>query len=890
MFHYYNFTLSTGTGEWKRGSTLNEVTCLLPKTAHTITSGEVSAYSLVPTNGRAYNVALTYDEETETYDDTSALTDFYTACQTVMNDSAFKYGLPLLVADTVGVYKKYISSGTADITESDDVWISDQDLYAYPISFWTDEQGKLRGNVLIYNRRYHIGFTTEGASNLMIPKDVVNVIGAKSLSDEQSTYSLTVKTDLLPYVIGLKSSLSDDDSSIFDTVGAACNIFALMCPVNIYSNYDEESSILTEYSYFAFPVTMDEKPLDALPILDNDYFSGAYYGYSGLSSLESWYSFLTGSPRKNVPRYTIKDNYFDLGWVDESSKRQSGSDSNNTLIQWYVNYQPGTSILYLMESLYGSDEALLEAINDSSDGWVGIETDDITIMAQFLTGTSQLYMKATKIVSGDITISANVGCLQSNNLITYKRITEEDSSAADPVMFAPFNNSSIVGSGVSCVVSVEYANQSWSQSLESGNGAYTVFFIQASTAYVSQESDENFFTHEISGRTYHYATSTYAIHNNETDAKTADVYDVAMEVTTDTDYSISEWEDNWGKIIETVNSDNDDSSDDKGTGDRDGSSDDVTTSRNNLNLVDAGTTTYTTTLGNIKKINNFLNDNDAWSALTNDKAVMMESVVSVKAVAHPGSTIGGGSDTIIIGGINTEAVGKAATKQNYDYTVGSIKVSEYYGSFLDYGQYTTIKLYLPFAGLIPLDTNLVMGKTLTVTATLDIIAGSLTYHVIVDSVPIHEVVANCSYDIPLTATDYRGLITGALNLATSTLFAGGSTATANPIGLASGSVGTINGALNMMGSIHGDKTRTGSFGGAAGFNSYNVCYLMISRPTLKKPSTYESMIGKPLNASYKLSSVSGFTTITDIKLSSVPYITDSEANELRTIIAEGIYL
>lgn len=58
-----------------------------------------------------------------------------------------------------------------------------------------------------------------------------------------------------------------------------------------------------------------------------------------------------------------------------------------------------------------------------------------------------------------------------------------------------------------------------------------------------------------------------------------------------------------------------------------------------------------------------------------------------------------------------------------DYDCGSVSVDEKYGNLLDYNPYTSIRIYLPFIGFEDLDVDMVMGHTLSIVYTVDVLSG-----------------------------------------------------------------------------------------------------------------------------------------------------------------------
>lgn len=64
------------------------------------------------------------------------------------------------------------------------------------------------------------------------------------------------------------------------------------------------------------------------------------------------------------------------------------------------------------------------------------------------------------------------------------------------------------------------------------------------------------------------------------------------------------------------------------------------------------------------------------------------------------------------------------------YSTESYLIPNYYNNYADYKGYTTIKLYLPFIGNVDLDPNLIVGKYITITTSIDILSGTAKYDIL----------------------------------------------------------------------------------------------------------------------------------------------------------------
>ena len=77
-----------------------------------------------------------------------------------------------------------------------------------------------------------------------------------------------------------------------------------------------------------------------------------------------------------------------------------------------------------------------------------------------------------------------------------------------------------------------------------------------------------------------------------------------------------------------------------------------------------------------------------------------------------------------------------------------------FGSFLDYPPYTSVSIYIPFIGIVPIDGNMVVGRTIRLYGAVDVIAGTIHYNVFVltpkkEQSLIGSYEGKCGVDIPL---------------------------------------------------------------------------------------------------------------------------------------------
>ena len=235
------------------------------------------------------------------------------------------------------------------------------------------------------------------------------------------------------------------------------------------------------------------------------------------------------------------------------------------------------------------------------------------------------------------------------------------------------------------------------------------------------------------------------------------------------------------------------------------------------------------------------------------------------------------------------------SNQFKEISCGSVTISEYYGNYLDYNPYTRLTLFLPFVGEVQLDPDEVMNETVYVDYTVDCLTGEFVAFVSTSTKVLSQYQGNCASQVPTTSADYSRLNSAMLQAAIGAVgaVAGLATGGGAVAGLAAAGAmaqGAASTALNIMNSKV-NHSHSGALGGAPGFMGVQTPYLIIHRARQSVPYDANKFKGYPANANMKLSDLEGcgFTTVREIKLDNYPF-TEAEAEELRTILGNGIYL
>lgn len=122
----------------------------------------------------------------------------------------------------------------------------------------------------------------------------------------------------------------------------------------------------------------------------------------------------------------------------------------------------------------------------------------------------------------------------------------------------------------------------------------------------------------------------------------------------------------------------------------------------------------------------------------------------------------GESREIKIGSWTSDIDMKPVLSQWYTHNCGTIRINEYWGSALDYAPNTKISMFLPFIGSVSLNTDEVMGRTISLKYNIDLLSGQCVAMIAIDDSVWYQFTGECSVSIPLTASDWSRIYTAAM--------------------------------------------------------------------------------------------------------------------------------
>lgn len=327
----------------------------------------------------------------------------------------------------------------------------------------------------------------------------------------------------------------------------------------------------------------------------------------------------------------------------------------------------------------------------------------------------------------------------------------------------------------------------------------------------------------------------------------------------------------------------------------------------------------------------------------------MQAIIGFNLV--PVSVPDGGTEEFALMYIGTGVMMTVAANQFVDVDCGTYKLERYYGSALDQSPYTKIHCFLPYIGTVRLNTDEVMGATLSVKYRVDIVTGSCVAMVLVDGNVLYQYSGHCAINIPVSSADFSSYVSAAINVAktagmgiaagaagaaigaaVASIEAGQASATmASTTELATisgtNSISTYGGSSssgtpyipspnsylfehppvgptspvsyaglspqnisNTVSQVAGGKPNiehSGSFSGNSGYLGVRRPFLIIERPNMCLPENYQSLNGYPAMITMELGTCKGYTRVQQVQLTEMT-ATNPEQAEILSLLKGGV--
>lgn len=344
-----------------------------------------------------------------------------------------------------------------------------------------------------------------------------------------------------------------------------------------------------------------------------------------------------------------------------------------------------------------------------------------------------------------------------------------------------------------------------------------------------------------------------------------------------------------------------------------------------------------TELANLRSWMNSINVPEGFDPM--QQIIGLSQVPVALSGSGPENVVFVNSSAVYDPGVTTRAVDTGvATQQSIgtpiSYYLGSVdivrRMQERGEPYLDYD--CQIELYLPLIGMFSLDTQAVMGRTISAYAVLDPVSGTLAAYAYVSrdgqNLPIAYGSTTIGVDLPISAQQLSvsraalkqanaqlgaSLLSGALTMLaaassgkssgsgakTSTGSSGLSAAGIREAGsdyMKASQVGNVFGDFMNWGRTirqlsYGNNTAVaGSFGGSTAQWSYPFTpYVKIIRPRYEKPSNYAHSQGVPCVQTKTIGSCTGFIQCIGADVSGITGATDLELQAIQAALSNGIY-
>lgn len=251
------------------------------------------------------------------------------------------------------------------------------------------------------------------------------------------------------------------------------------------------------------------------------------------------------------------------------------------------------------------------------------------------------------------------------------------------------------------------------------------------------------------------------------------------------------------------------------------------------------------------------------------------------------------------GFIESNVASRLVTERYIEIKCGALSVPEYWGNYLDYSPYTKSYCYLPFIGIVELNTDDIVGSGVEITYRVDVYNGSCIA-LITTAKPnsaesvTYQFEGNCSVSVPITSGMMTAVQNALIGVATTAL---GAAATA-AVTVATG--GTALPAAVMVGTVAAGATQhgltsknqvqySGSFGSSYGAMGIKKPFLIIKRPRQKVVYGYNTNYGYPAHKMVLVSTCTGYLRAREVDVVS-PTATEAEKKMIEELLKSGVFV
>lgn len=265
----------------------------------------------------------------------------------------------------------------------------------------------------------------------------------------------------------------------------------------------------------------------------------------------------------------------------------------------------------------------------------------------------------------------------------------------------------------------------------------------------------------------------------------------------------------------------------------------------------------------------------------------MDAVIGLHELYCTPST--GSTTTIKAGFLDSGVTSRLVDSRYTEINCGAITVPEYWGNYLDYSPYTKVYCYLPFIGIVELNTDDIVGHGVQITYKIDSYNGSCVAMITTakkqdEESVVYQFSGNCSVEVPITSgmkSVMQSALIGAATCAVGAMAAG-----------AAGSVLTdaaISGGMKRGLNSKNTVAHSGTFGSSYGAMGIKKPYIIVKRPVQKVVHGYNKNYGYPAHSMVTIGNCSGYLRCRDFEVISST-ATEEEKKRIEVLLKEGVYV
>lgn len=256
-------------------------------------------------------------------------------------------------------------------------------------------------------------------------------------------------------------------------------------------------------------------------------------------------------------------------------------------------------------------------------------------------------------------------------------------------------------------------------------------------------------------------------------------------------------------------------------------------------------------------------------------------------------------------GVSSETISRYT-----EINCGTVGVPEYYGNYLDYAPYTKAYIYLPFIGVVELNSDDIVGHAVNVTYKIDEYNGSCIAQITVAKVTnvngetveysnlFYQYSGNCAVELPIAGGSQAAIKAGMMQAAAYGISSviGGVISGASNGGLAGAiaglATGAAYGAANAVGSVVSAKSsvqHSGSFGSSYGALGVKIPFITVVRPKQIQVPNYNELYGYQAHKAVNIGQCTGYLRCREVHVIS-PTASDEEKAQIEQLLKLGVYV